>query len=330
MPLGNESLTLETANHRERYLDWMVASSPTTLSRWLSEPELRRALATEFDQTLTERVNSLDDVAAYARRCPVAGAGPADYCLRELRPLSDLGVLAGIHFRNLRVDRPFVGVYAQTRDSTESELVEASQQLGREFAHFAPWYVAWWSPEQHDLRGAPGAFNDKRWVVGNLEELRPTPTALPSSFSLARDSSGSSYPAYSRIFEDSLQRNPEWREDTAKTEPSAYEDCARNGLVVELRTGTQTVGIVAARLGSLRGVVGWEMVEEILAYEFRGRSLAPPLQRQFLSALDGARAPLVWGTIAARNEPSLRTALRVGRKDVGGWVFIPAQANPIG
>jgi hypothetical protein len=46
------------------------------------------------------------------------------------------------------------------------------------------------------------------------------------------------------------------------------------------------------------------------------------LQRAVLDRLDIARAPLVVGTIDARNLPSLRTALRVGRHVVGTWTFI--------
>jgi len=50
--------------------------------------------------------------------------------------------------------------------------------------------------------------------------------------------------------------------------------------------------------------------------------LAPLLQRAFLAGLDRSRSELVSGHIHPANRPSLHTALRCGRIDVGGWVFL--------
>jgi RimJ/RimL family protein N-acetyltransferase len=69
-------------------------------------------------------------------------------------------------------------------------------------------------------------------------------------------------------------------------------------------------------------VDAWLMWDIVLARQFCGQGLAPVLQRAMLERLDAARAPLVAGTIHASNQPSLRTALRVGRRVVGSWTFI--------
>ena len=309
--------------NRDVYVDWMVATSPVTVSAWLDSNQLRLALCADFDTTIATRLTSMERVEKYARRCPVAGAEPADYRLREVQLFPDVAVLAGIHFRNLQLDRPFIGVYAQTRLLTDSETVEASKRLRLEFAGFAPKYVSWWSPEQHDLRHAPGAISDKRLIVGHLREIDFSSASLPEPLVVRRDSSGGSYQAYCEIFDDFIRRNPQWLEDLSKTDASMYEDCARAGVVLQLEADGRIVGIVAARSGAIRGIVGWEIVDEILAHSVRGRGLASSLQRLFLATLDTHRSPLVFGTIAAGNERSLRTALRVGRKDVGGWVFLP-------
>jgi hypothetical protein len=47
------------------------------------------------------------------------------------------------------------------------------------------------------------------------------------------------------------------------------------------------------------------------------------MQRRFVSSLNPEQGALVMGEIANGNLPSLRTAQRVGRKDVGGWCSIP-------
>ena len=119
----------------------MVATSPVTVSAWLDNNQLRLALCADFDTTIATRLTSMERVEKYARRCPVAGAEPTDYRLREVQLFPDVSVLAGIHFRNLQLDRPFIGVYAQTRLLTDSETVEGSKRLRLEFAGFAPKYV---------------------------------------------------------------------------------------------------------------------------------------------------------------------------------------------
>lgn len=65
------------------------------------------------------------------------------------------------------------------------------------------------------------------------------------------------------------------------------------------------------------------MVEEILRKRYRGQRLAPAVQRAFVERLDHVKRPIVFGTIKDKNFASLRTALRTGRVDVGGWVFFP-------
>jgi hypothetical protein len=57
------------------------------------------------------------------------------------------------------------------------------------------------------------------------------------------------------------------------------------------------------------------MHEEFLSAEVRGRGLGIELQRSLLQRLPETDG-LLWGAIHASNAPSLRTALRLGRKVV--------------
>lgn len=67
------------------------------------------------------------------------------------------------------------------------------------------------------------------------------------------------------------------------------------------------------------------VIEELLETPFRGRGFAPAMQRMFLERLADKDDRLVWGTIDARNIPSLRTAQRVGREIVFGNMFFPIE-----
>jgi len=67
-------------------------------------------------------------------------------------------------------------------------------------------------------------------------------------------------------------------------------------------------------------------VWESLAADVRRRTADldwAPLQRHFIDQLPSGKGDLVFGTIDATNRPSIRTAIKVGRADLGGWSFVP-------
>ncbi|MEE8467623.1 MAG: hypothetical protein V3T22_04170, partial [Planctomycetota bacterium] len=81
-------------------------------------------------------------------------------------------------------------------------------------------------------------------------------------------------------------------------------------------------GVIAANPTTYRGVSAWSVREELLDAPYRGRGLAKSVQRSMLARLDQNVSPLILGTIYTANQPSLRTALSVGRRDAGGWVTL--------
>jgi hypothetical protein len=290
---------------------------------WVAEREIRSELRKDLARTWAERVESHEWAVGYAKACPVDGACPEDYRLREISLPSDAHVLAGIHFRSRQVAHPFVGVYAQSRDLTSDEIGAASSKLFIEFDLFKPESIRWWSPEQRDLRTLPRARGDRRLVAGRIAEIADSPrSALPSGMSLEADSDLSCYDEYKQMFADFVDHNPN-RQYRLSLEPiETLEQCARNGAMYCLWDGDSLAGVIAARPGTIRGIQAWEMVEEILATNYRGRGLAPIWQRHFLSRLDRSLAALIVGEIDDENISSMKTALRAGRRDVGGWVGI--------
>lgn len=122
------------------------------------------------------------------------------------------------------------------------------------------------------------------------------------------------------MFERFLTALPEWRQRGIETTSlEDYRACATAGGLYVVAHEGRLGGVLAARPGIVRGVPGWE----ILDTDLRGRRVAAHVQRRFIDRLDARRGALVLGTIEATNEPSLRTALRVGRVEVGRWCFVP-------
>jgi hypothetical protein len=305
------------------YLAWLIQSTPDTVKRWVDGSELRSEVVSYFDRVWTERVETPEWLAGYARACPIEGAGPELYRLREIDVLSNAAVLAGIHFAALDVARPFVNVFAQTRDFTGPEVTAVTSVLIDAFPPFKPLRVRWWSPEQLELRGLPGATGDHRLVIGRLQEIREgSPARLPDRFSFAPESAAVCYEEYARAYTGFLAASHAMEGRMRTESKETLDECARAGALFILRDGDRLAGLMAARPQTLRGIKGWEIVEEFLWDDYRGRGIAPAMQGRFTSGLDNSHAQLVFGEIHDLNVPSLRTALRAGRTDVGGWVFV--------
>ncbi len=305
------------------YLAWWIGSAPAAAAAVLGEDVIANAVAGAFRRTLAERTDG-GWAERFRRSCPV-GAVPADaYRLREVRLANGLGVLAGIHFYGGDVERPFVGIFAQTRDVSAAERLGVTPALCDAFAPFAPGATWWWTAgDGEGARDVDGATPDQRLLLGAIRDLVRTPvdpTGAP--FTLRRDPTGSSYDAYDRVFAAFMAAHPAWEGRLARTSRDDYRACAEAGGLFVAEVDGEVAGVFAARPGEVRGVPGWLVEEELLADRWRGRGLAPLLQRMALAHLDTATHPLVLGTIDAANQPSLRTARRVGRVDAGGWTFV--------
>jgi hypothetical protein len=70
-------------------------------------------------------------------------------------------------------------------------------------------------------------------------------------------------------------------------------------------------------------VRGLQVVEIVLTRAARGQGLGPAVHQRFARrvAADDP-ATIIMGTISAKNAPSLRTALRAGRMEIGAWHWI--------
>ncbi|MEY4547110.1 MAG: hypothetical protein RL685_3305, partial [Pseudomonadota bacterium] len=218
----------------------------------------------------------------------------------------------------------FVGVFAQSRWLTSEEMAAAHQALMREFRVFAPRASWWWASTEEYVPKLSAACGDLLLVMGSLAEIRGQPAvALPQEWSLRRMSSASEVgAAFVDLYQSFYAARPELAEAVPTSPLEALEECALAEGLYACFVGSEIVGVVAAKPVAQYAVDAWLMWDIVLARKYCGKGLAPLLQRAVLDRLDSARAPLVAGTIHARNLPSLRTALRVGRHVVGSWTFI--------
>lgn len=306
----------------ELYRPWLADSLHPLVRGWCPDAVQRRreeALA-EFEL----RTQNEEHSRRYAALCAVPGVDPAAYRLRELTLARDVSLIAGIHFRGQTTSYPFVGVFAQNRWLSSEELEATHAALMREFAPFSPRASRWWAPSEQHVPKLAAARPDLHLVMGSLAELRSSPApALPDSWKLRRiDAASKVGGAFAELYRSFHDARPDLAEAVPPSPLAALEECAKAQGLYVCFSGTEIVGMVAAQPVTQYSVAAWLMWDIVLGRRHCGKGLAPVLQRAVLDRLDLARAPLVAGTIDARNLPSLRTALRVGRQVVGTWTFI--------
>ena len=309
----------------EPFVAWAISGVPEIANATLGESVVARGVAETLRGTIRQRTDP-GWAEGYRQALTVPDVEADAYLLRELALDGGARALVGIHFYGGDVAKPFVGVLAQTRALTAEERLVASDVLCDAFSAFGPAAVWWWVAGDSDVDASIGADRfvaDQRLLIGAIPELVcDRGEAAEAPFVLQRDETGASFEAYARLFDAFVAAHPVWRGRLARSDRTDYEACAGAGGLFIVEHGGRMAGVFAARPGEVHGIPGWLVEEELLGDALRGRGVAPVLQRMALERLDTSARPLVLGTINVANAASLRTALRVGRSDVGGWVFV--------
>ena len=267
-----------------------------------------------------------DHCARYAARCPVPQADPEEYRLRRLRLEDGQEVLAGIHFKGLDLAWPFVGVRAWTAPDPP-RLPWLARVLGAAFARFQPRAVQVFRRAGTPAGPAAAAELDQHLLVGRVAELRALPPPRGHERLQVRPASERQADELAAWVADryrALHRaRPELTGQVSPADAGDLAECARAEALFEVAVEGELAGLFAARRGTCLGHHGAEVVEEVLDPPWWGQGLGPALQRACLDRLPPGLGPWVWGTIAAPNLASLRTAQRAGRRVAGAWWFVP-------
>lgn len=110
--------------------------------------------------------------------------------------------------------------------------------------------------------------------------------------------------------------------------PADMRKCLDSALLSLVFVDDRPAGVMASlRADTAAGAHGYRMVEEFLYPDFRGRALAPAVQRRYIDTLDAPTGEAVLGWIHPTNLPSIKTATRVGRLDLGGVFRLRAETT---
>jgi hypothetical protein len=308
----------------EEFLNYAVAQTHPLVKNWYRSDELRENWLGDVKRD-AEEFFSESFAASFAKNCEPLGLPSEDFKHRLLET-SAHRFIVGIRFFGMDLNRPFIEVAQINKPlESDSEKHEVTELLQKEFAVFKPtqWRIYQSSYLNYQFVGCDG---DKRYLIGLLEDINAHPEVEDSGrleLRLARNLDF--YPRYAQMYKTLFAERP-WMPDISRQE--SLEDMQHylaNGWLYEVFVDGVWAGVTAASDGCEVGAKGYYMLELVLDTTFRGRGLGVVVQRKLAKALaEKSLYPFaaLFGTIGGVNKPMQKTAVRVGRVDVGGHYWV--------
>jgi L-amino acid N-acyltransferase YncA len=260
----------------------------------------------------------------------------ADWANRRVELPGNGWVVCGIRYRGRAVDRPFVDVVATTEPPTPDGLAAVAEVVVPLYADFDPLCLRVDAPDPQPLVAALDA--DPRFGVSGIDMHV---VAAPVRELRARER----VPAYdvltlrpgephamarrvAAIYADLDTRNPALALWARPEGEATMRACADQGLLFEVVVDGHPAGVVAAIREDAHGMSGFCVQEIVLDAAHQGRRLAPAVLQRLVDALPAKDDDVLWGTIHPGNTPSLRNSMSIGRRLVGGYVWVTPAALP--
>jgi L-amino acid N-acyltransferase YncA len=244
--------------------------------------------------------------------------------------------LTGIRYRGLDRGLPFVDVVATSAEATPAAVADVAAQVAATYDVFRPRCVRFDVPDPDAMVAAlPGGVRetsaevDQYVVAGLVTSLRERPTG-PSydRVALRGGEAGALAARAAAIYTELHDVDPRTRLWAGPEGAESLAACAAEGLLFEVLVDGEPAGIVAALREDAHGLRGYVVQELCLDAAHRGRGLAAPVLQHLVRALPAGDGATLWGTIHPDNTASLRNALGIGRRKIGGFVWVTPPGLP--
>ena len=231
-------------------------------------------------------------------------------------------VLAGIRHKSGSKDQPFVHTLLDFVP-TSADIVILKDFAAKKFHKFTPKHLSiWMRPSLKIDLSKYEVKQSRQYVVGSIAKIRNM--AKPVGYekiTLEKVTTDFDYDWYTEAYTEFHQQRPDLKDWVPITDREDIDRCISDQLLFKVFVDDLPAGLIGGQNESLLGMSSVYMTELLLISKFKGQGLAVALQRKFIDELPNSM-DLIWGTIDAKNLPSLKTALRVGRLPIRSEYFI--------
>ena len=231
--------------------------------------------------------------------------------------------LARIDFPDTTGANSFVEILRATTPPGSITDATVFHRLAEAFAGFAPHRIQFYHPSHRPI-AVPGARVDQHFLAGLASEMTArSPAPGLERIELARATNLSFYPRYVAVYRQMYEERPALLDSVRIEDEESLAECLADALLFEIAVNGLWAGIVAARHRLVGGVRGIYMIEIVLDATHRGQTLGPAVHQRLATIVSTSEpAAVIIGTIARANTPSLTTATRAGRVEIGAWYWL--------
>ena len=249
---------------------------------------------------------------------------PAESFKGRLLEVDGVRLIAAINFRDISGATPYIRLLgATTAPGTISDWSTLKPCLADVFREFNPQAVMLFHPEHLPICAPIAGIEDHLLAAPVGEMVNVPPQAGFDRVDLRRSVSVDFYPRYQAIYEAVYAERPALRGEVRTESEDSLADCLGAGLLFEIYVDGKWCGVLAADRRTVAGIRGVYMVEIVLEQGARGQGLGPAVHQRLAAAVaDLEPTDIIFGTIAAVNPWSRRTALRAGRVEIGAWHWV--------
>jgi len=307
----------------EKWTKLEVSKCPPFILDRLSETTVRQQVNSEV-QTHLNNIHDEAFAQSNFEYCSIPKSKMEDYKYRTIA--TELGeMITSIRFISGDLTKPVVFIVLKDFEfKTISEINATAKTLYKEYALFEPERIRWHSSKlEHALIEEHDHINgDMVHVSEFIDHLKNQP--LPKNYDRVNLSLAQSihwYDHYKNDFDEIVKAWPAFDEMGRVEDQETLNRLLKQEMLYEIQVDNTWAGLIAVDKKADSLLEGYVIMEEFLLKPFRGKHFASAVQRHLIEKLTANKDEMLFGTIHYHNTPSLKTALKVGRKPVGMFVL---------
>lgn len=313
----------------ESLIQAKIRQSSPLLKQHYSDEQLYQQASNELAEDV-ERLTSNELAEIFYQYAPVANVDASAYKTRMLS-IDSNEILCGIRFRGMDLSRPFVNIAVTTETLTKATINKVVEQVSQDFRAFSPQYVQFYISSHLAINAED--FDNAHWdyrVLANALTLLVNNISKDDSiinqprYSLILTDDLEFYPEYEQAYKDLFDKNPDHKEMTELKAIENMTEWLAQGLIFLLKVDTALAGIMIVERDNSLGMTGFYVNENLVFNHYRGLGawMQQAVIQQLANQPNKRASDMLFGTIHNDNIAAINCAKRMGRQDIGGYLWV--------